>query len=283
MLRSSRISNGTSFGCCLSSCQDSPALLEHGWLLLALVTTPDTPVVLSPAPLLFAPPTPAQGSKGSIGHRSHASSSLLMHASLANSCNGDPPSVPLGLGTSDSALHAFPVAPPIWGPASLSSQWPNPDGSEGTTFSMRGGRHVYGGQFSLGQFPGPNHGGTPTFNPSPGPCHGGFYALNPGQGFPSPALTNEYGWSFNFPGGVHTPVPWVVFGGGHSHHSSHVNHPHAHASVASMLASVASPLCPFAQKNFSSASNVSMSFWHTVSAAVAANMIGGGVPPTTTV
>ncbi len=60
-------------------------LLEHGKFLLALVTTPTNPVVPSLAPLPFVPPTPAQGPKGSIGHPSHASSSLLMHTSLASS------------------------------------------------------------------------------------------------------------------------------------------------------------------------------------------------------
>jgi hypothetical protein len=51
----------------------------------------------------------------------------------------------------------------------------------------------------------------------------------------------------------------------------------------SMLASAASLLCPFAHEDSSSASNVSMSFCHTLSAVVAPDMIGGGVPPTATV
>jgi hypothetical protein len=48
----------------------------------------------------------------------------------------------------------------------------------------------------------------------------------------------------NFPGIVHVPVPSIVFGGGHSRLFAHVNHPHAHASLASTLASAASLLCP---------------------------------------
>jgi hypothetical protein len=131
---------------------------------------------------------------------------------------------------------------------------------------MRGGHHVYGGQFSLGQFPGSNYGGSSAFNPGPA-NFARSRTINPGQGFPSSALTNEHWWSFNFPDSVHTPVPSVNFCRGCSPHSPHVNHPHAHASVASMLTSVASLLCPFVHEDSSSASNVSMSFWHTLSAA----------------
>jgi hypothetical protein len=98
-----------------------PVLQECDRFLLASAMTPATPVMLSPlAPLPFRPPTPAQGPEGSNGHSTHALSSLLMHASLADFCGGDPPSVPLGSGTPDTALLVFLAAPPILGLASLS-------------------------------------------------------------------------------------------------------------------------------------------------------------------
>ena len=56
-----------------------------------------------------------------------------------------------------------------------------------------------------------------------------------------------------------------------------------HASVALILASVASPLHPLAYEDSSSASDVSLSIWHTSSATVTLYTIGGGVPPTPTV
>jgi hypothetical protein len=117
-----------------------------------------------------------------------------------------------------------------------------------------------GGNFLLVSFWIPNMGSS-AFKPGPGPFHGGSRTVNLGQGFPSSASTNEHCQSFNFLGGVHAPVPSVVFGGGCSCHSSHVNHPHAHASVALMLASAASLLHPFVHEDSSSTSDVSMSFW----------------------
>ncbi len=78
---------------------------------------------------------------------------------------------------------------------------------------------------------------------------------------------------------VSMPVPSIVFGRGCSRLSSCVNHPHAHASLASTLTSVASMLHPFVHEDSSSASDVSMSFWNTFSAAVAADTIGGSFPP----
>ena len=61
--------------------------------------------------------------------------------------------------------------------------------------------------------------------------------------------------------------------------SSHVNHLHAHASLVYTLALVASPLRPFAHEDSSTASDVSMSFWNSLSAVVAAYTMGGGIPP----
>jgi hypothetical protein len=122
----------------------------------------------------------------------------------------------------------------------------------GPVVSMGRTHTVYWGQFSWGQFLGPYHGGSHC-----GPLHGGFLQVfSPGHCFPSSASTDKYWQSFDFPGGVYTPVPSIVFGRGCSCPSSHVNHPHAHASLASTLALVASLLYPFAHENYSSASYV---------------------------
>jgi hypothetical protein len=121
---------------------------------------------------------------------------------------------------------------------------------------------------------------VPIMGVTCGPLHGwSLQGVPPGHCFPSSASTDDYWRSFNFPGGVHAPVPSIIFGRGCSRPSSHMNHPHVHASLVSTLASAASLLHPFVHKDSSSASDVSMSFWNTSSAAVAADTMGGNFPP----
>jgi hypothetical protein len=128
-----------------------------------------------------------------------------------------------------------------------------------------------GGQFSCGHFPSPYLVGSHR-----GSLHGGsLQAVSPSHCFPSSTSTDKSWQSFKFPGGVHAPVPSNVFGGGCSCPSSHLNYPHAHAFLASTLALVASLLHPFAHDDSSSVSDVSTSFWNTLSAVVTADMMGG--------
>ncbi len=209
----------------------------------------------------------ADDSADSIAHGSHTSSSLLMHVSPVASCGGYPPSVPLLLGPQGILLPPIAAAPP---------RWPDPDGLVGPPVLMGRACTVYErGQFSCDPFPGLYHGGSIH-----GPLHGGsLQAVPPGHCFRSSASTAKYWQSFNFPGGVRAPVPSILFCGGHSCPSSHLNHPHAHSSLASTLASEASLLRPFVNEDSSSASDVSMSFWNTLSAEVAADNMGGSFSP----
>jgi hypothetical protein len=112
-----------------------------------------------------------------------------------------------------------------------------------------------------------------TLDWNPRPSHGGSHESGSGRDFASSASTFKQWRSFTFPGAIPDSVPSFVFGESHPRPFSLVRHPHAQASVASTLVSVASPLRHFAHEDSSSASDLTMSFWPSSSAAV-----GGGVP-----
>ncbi len=153
-----------------------PTILERGWFLLALAQTPASHMFLSSVPSAVVPLAPANNSAGSIAHGSHASSSLLMHASLVTYPGGDPPSAPLLLDPQGALLPSITAAPPCR---------PYPEGPVDPAVLMGMAHTIYGGQFSCGHFPGPYHGGSHR-----GPLHGGsLQAVSPGHCYPSSSQT----------------------------------------------------------------------------------------------
>ncbi len=113
--------------------------------------------------------------------------------------------------------------------------------------------------------------------------HGGLHGVGSSRDFALLASTAKQGHSFTFSGAVPDSFQLFVFGKDQPHLSSLREYPHAQASVASTLASAASLLCNFAHEDSSSASNVTMLFWHSSLAAVGSGVpsphtVGGAIP-----
>ncbi len=109
--------------------------------------------------------------------------------------------------------------------------------------------------------------------------HTHTHSVGSSRDFALSASTAKQWRSFAIP----DSVPLFVFDKDCPCPSSSREHPHAQASVALMLASMASPLHTFAHEDLSSASDVTISFWNPSAAAVGSGVpsphaVGGAVP-----
>ncbi len=272
-----------------------PAIITRGLALLALGDTLAPRAVAQPPPAVAVAPlagdqqfviqtAPSTSIKGETS--SVKSCPLLSSKSLSR--GGDPP--PAGFVPSPSASirasivgrissvlvkppppivpHSIPPVRVPWVSPAYSPPCSDPDGLAKPPCVM-GGCQVPGYVgFS------PFYGGSPHF-------HGG---VTPRQrhvfSFPSSCSTVDPWNTNNFPGWIPSAIPSFIHGPSWPL-PSHGGSPHASASLASLLALAAPPLCPLTHEDLSgsSASELAMSFWPSLPAVAAPAVVPPVVAP----
>jgi hypothetical protein len=110
--------------------------------------------------------------------------------------------------------------------------------------------------------------------------HGGSCSQHHAFSFPSSGFMADYLHTYNFPGGIPLAVPSFIHGPSPPC-PSHGGSPHAPASVATTLTFVAHLLYPLMHedRSGSSALDLTMSFWPSLSAAVVPPVVSSEVVP----
>jgi hypothetical protein len=118
-----------------------------------------------------------------------------------------------------------------------------------------------------------SYGGPPRY-------HGGSCSQHHAFSFPSSGLTADYWCTYNFPGGIPLEIPPFIYGPSPPC-LSHGGYPHASASVVSTLALAAPLLRPLMHEDHlgSSALDLTMSFWSSLSAVVVPPVVPSVVVP----